>query len=451
MGVNRVIIHRKLRGSLSTPKKEKKVEAPPIDPAIIKAIERAQCDVIIKNLETVHPNMDLIQKMIKITENYIKEHKRIVYGGTAIEAYLEAKGVQIQHDPSKYLDYDFYTPNNERDSIAIANLFQEAGFKYSRRVLAIHHGTYRVSAEFTREFIADATFVPEKVYKDLPKCDINGIYYIDPQFLKIDLYTSVSNPHTNVFRWEKSYKRLIQLEALYPLPSTEPPTVPLTNLPTTDEALVLEKYSKNNKDIIIVGTQSYNLYIKTVKIPIQPTVQYAFYTLDPITEAKKVQKKLGKGYSISNHQPYLDIFSKHTELKDKKGKIIAEWYDIGSDCIAITEIDRHYVANYHWELRFLYGKYSISKLNNSEFDKYYSYLIQSLMKAYNTYHKNKILHRRDVNNPFKIFQTDCIKQSIPPVIGKKRVVNWSYKPDKEKKDPNTVESKYEDNMLGEEI
>lgn len=490
MGVNRVIIHRKVRGALrnyrampdnsvdfaetlfrqnlKTPKKERKVEAPPIDPAIIKAIERAQCDVIIKNLETVHPNMDLIQKMIKITENYIKEHKRIVYGGTAIEAYLEAKGVQIQHDPRiigeadnslieqlrcsiKYLDYDFYTPNNERDSIAIANLFQEAGFKYSRRVLAIHHGTYRVSAEFTREFIADATFVPEKVYKDLPKCEINGIYYIDPQFLKIDLYTSVSNPHTNVFRWEKSYKRLIQLEALYPLPSTEPPTVPDKDLPTTDEALVLEKYSKNNKDIIIVGTQGYNLYIKTVKMPIQPIVQYAFYALDPITEAKKVQKKLKKGYSITNHQPYLDIFSKHTELKDKKGKIIAEWYDIGSDCIAITEIDRHYVANYHWELRFLYGKYSISRLNNSEFDKYYSYLIQSLMKAYNTYHENKILHRRDVNNPFKIFQTDCIKHDIPPVIGKKRVVNWSYKPDKEKKDPNTVETKYEDDMLGEEI
>ena len=451
MGVNRVIIHRKVRGALATPKKERKVEVPPIDPAIIKAIERAQCDVIIKNLETVHPNMDLIQKMIKITENYIKEHKRIVYGGTAIEAYLEAKGVKIQHDPSKYLDYDFYTPNNERDSIAIANLFQEAGFKYSRRVLAIHHGTYRVSAEFTREFIADATFVPEKIYKDLPKCDINGIYYIDPQFLKIDLYTSVSNPHTNVFRWEKSYKRLIQLEALYPLPKTEPFKVPDKDLPTPDEALILEKYSKNNKDIIIVGTQGYNLYIKTVKMPIQPTIQYAFYALDPITEAKKVQKKLGKEYLISNHQPYLDIFSKHTELKDKKGKIIAEWYDIGSDCIAITEIDRHYVANYHWELRFLYGKYSISKLDNSELNKYYSYLIQSLMKAYNTYHENKILHRRDVNNPFKIFQTDCIKQSVPPVIGKKRVVNWSYKPDKEKKDPNTVETKYEDDMLGEEI
>lgn len=451
MGVNRVIIHRKLRGALGTPKKERKVEVPPIDPAIIKAIERAQCDVIIKNLEIVHPNMDLIQKMIKITENYIKEHKRIVYGGTAIEAYLEAKGVKIQHDPSKYLDYDFYTPNNERDSIAIANLFQEAGFKYSRRVLAIHHGTYRVSAEFTREFIADATFVPEKVYKDLPKCDINGIYYINPQFLKIDLYTSVSNPHTNVFRWEKSYKRLIQLEALYPLPEAEPFKMPLTNLPNPDEALVLEKYSKNNKNIIIVGTQGYNLYIKTVKMPIQPTIQYTFYALDPITEAKKVQKKLGKGYSISNHQPYLDIFSKHTELKDKKGKIIAEWYDIGSDCIAITEIDRHYVANYHWELRFLYGKYSISKLDNSELDKYYSYLIQSLMKAYNTYHENKILHRRDVNNPFKIFQTDCVKQSIPPVIGKKRIINWSYKPDKEKKDPNSVETKYEDDMLGEEI
>ena len=471
MGVNRQIIHRKLRGAPAVPKKERKVEAPPIDPAIIKAIERAQCDVIIKNLETVHPNMDLIQKMIKITENYIKEHKRIVYGGTAIEAYLEAKGVKIQHDPSKYLDYDFYTPNNEYDSIAIANLFQEAGFKYSRRVLAIHHGTYRVSAEFTREFIADATFVPEKVYKDLPKCEINGIYYIDPQFLKIDLYTSVSNPHTNVFRWEKSYKRLIQLEALYPLPKAEPIKVPDTELPTIEEALVLEKYSKNNKDIIIIGTQGYNLYMKTVKIPFkrsvlkeqntnsgtnkvssfEPVITYSFYALDPIKEAKKIQKKLGKDYSISNHQPYLDIFSKHTKLKNKKGQVIAEWYDISNDCIAITEINRHYIANYHWELRFLYGKYSISEINDKKRKEYYSYLIQSLINAYNTYHKSKILHKRDVNNPFKIFQTDCVKHETPQVIGKKRIVNWSYQPDKEKKDPNTVKTEYENDMLGEEI
>ena len=444
MGVKRQIIHHRSRSG----KTNQSVSPPIIDPAILRAIERAQCDVIIKNLETVHPNMALIQQMIKISENYIKEHKRIVYGGTAIEAYLQAKGVQIKHDPSKYLDYDFYTPNNEQDSIAIANLFQDAGFKYSRRVLAIHHGTYRVSAEFTREFIADATFVPLKTYNKLPKCEINGILYIDPQFLKIDLYTSVSNPHTNIFRWEKSYKRLIQLESLYPLTPVKNSKISAKDLPSPEQALIIEKYAKNNKNIIIVGTQAYNLYIKSIGDNQEPVIQYSFYALDPLAEAKKLKKKMNdSALLITNHQPYLDVFSKHTELKDKKGKIIAEWYDINSDCISVTEINRHFVANYHWLLRFLYGKYEI----DSKRKNYYSNLIQSLMKAYKIYHMSKNLHRRDITNPFKIFQTDCIKQETVQVKQRKFIKDWSYKPDKEKKDSATVKTEYDNDLLGEEI
>jgi len=418
-----------------------------IDSAIIKDIIAAQRNVGAKNLEIVHPNMELIQKMIKITENYIKENKRIVYGGTAIEAFLEAKGIKIYHDPAKYLDYDFYTPNNEMDSIAIANLFHDAGFSYSRRVLAIHPNTYRVSAEFTKEFIADATFIPEEAYKTLPKTEINGLLYVDPQFLKIDLYTSVSNSHMNVYRWEKSYKRLIQLEALYPLPEIKPLKIRPSLLIDSKTALIIEKYTKSNKDIIIVGTQAYNLYT-TFK---QPIYVYSFYALDPQKEAKKLQKKLPT-CTIANYHAYLDVFPKYTALHNKKGAIIAEWYDIAADCIAITEINKHYTANYHWLLRFLYGKYALNA-NDTYLKNYFSFLIKSLMDTErNFYVNNETTHKRADANPFKIFQIDCVKNvSIPPPHQTIKIKNWSYKPEIEKRKSEDATTAYIGGLLGEKI
>lgn len=464
--IKRQIIKRKQRSKANIDNNDLNVGD--LDPTIVRDIEEAQCDALLKNIETVHPNMESINKMINITADFIKDNKRIVYGGTAIEAYLTAKGINFEKPPDKYIDYDFYTPNNEQDSIIIANLFQEAGFKYARRVMAIHPSTYRVSAEFTKEFIADCTFVPESVYKLLPKCEINGIYFIDPQFLKIDLYTSVSNPHTNVFRWSKSYKRLTQLEELYPLPPSHiPKGIAEIDVKT---ALVIEKYTKRNDNIIICGTQAYNLYLSTVndkeikKTGQQPVNYYSFYSLEPEKEAKKLEKKIkvvDKNVKIAKYHPFLDIFTNSVKVLDKNDNILAEFYDIHNDCLSITEINGYKCVNYHWLLRFLYGKYNLYKLdiinkNNKEIINYYLFMIQNLMKAYNFYENDNILHKRDINNVFRILQIDCVKNKEFIVSGNKNR-NWgeiNYKPDINKKSDKEIKkivSNYENNLLSEKV
>jgi hypothetical protein len=449
MGVFREIIKRNV---VSRGKSTKKEIIPIINPLIIKEIENAQCYAIAWNLENVHPNLELINRMIKLTADYIREKKRIIYGGTAIEAYLNAKGITIKKDVSKYLDYDFYTPNNEYDSIQIANKYQEADMKYARRVLAIHPETYRISAEFTKEFIADATFVPENVYNKLPKNQIGELLYIDPQFLKIDLYTSVSNPHINVYRWDKSFKRLMELEALYPLPQFNDMEIKSSNIDSKIQK-IFDKYSQNNDNIIIVSAQAVNLYIKLVLNQEIKILSYAFYTTEPEKEALLIQTKLKKNKSIktkiTNHHKYLDIFPKMTRLSDDKGNVIAEWYNIATDCISITKLSDYSVANYHWLLRFLYGKYNIAMIENENFH-YYGYLIQTLMKAYNEYYKMEKTHKRDSNNPFKILQTDCITNPDYkiPKINK----NWDYKPDKNKNtQTENITTNYNNDMLAEII
>lgn len=430
---------RLLRSSKGTSEEE-------LDPAVIEAIKCAQERTINHNLLVVHPNITLIQQMIKITENYIKEHARIVYGGTAIEAYLEAKNIFFPKEPGKYIDYDFYTPNNERDSIAIANLFQEAGMKYARRVAALHSGTLRVSAEFTKEFIADATFVPESAYNGLQTTKINDILYIGPQFLKIDLYTSVCNPHFNVFRWEKSYKRLLELEKHYPLPEeyTFAPQIVPTRTWSPKVIKTFTEYAQKNKDtIIIVGEQAYNLYNPKKPLPI---TYFAFYAIDPKKEAEKFNKK---PYIITKYHKYLDIFPEYYELshKDDPGIPLVRWFDISTDCISVTEIGKFKnVSNYHWLLRFFYGLYNIYYNNNLKF--YYSWIIQTLIQEYNQFHEEHyLMHKRDTTNPFKIFQIDCI--SRPENVVKTKPGRSAYAPDKNKINPDNIETPYENNLLAE--
>lgn len=399
----------------------------------------AQIHVLNNNEPTIHT----MRKMLKIVEDYIIKNERIVYGGTAIETFLKVKNspLTLIDDPLKIKDYDFYTPNHEIDSITIANLLHESGFKYARRVKALHAGTWRTSAEFSSEFVSDATFVPEEIYSKLPYVKIGLINYIDPQYLKIDLYASVSNPHKNYYRWEKSYKRLIELERLYPISApfsiTEQNQKILLNLP-------------NIKGDIIVGVQAYNAFMgKNKALPIN---HYTFYSYNPEKDANKAKKK---GFHITHHRPYLDIFDEHYELRDNKGKLVAEWYDIGSNCIGMTMKN---IADYHWLLRFLYGKYIIDGiLKENENDKnLYSYMIKTLQEEYM---KNQTLHLRDLKNPFRILQIECVntdKENEPELIDFKKEFNTPniefspvYKPEKNIIDPSGIKIEYKKNLLGE--
>lgn len=426
-----------------------------------KQVERGEELNLHKNV----PTIETMRKMNKIVEDYLKKTERIIYGGTAIDALLKAKGIILRDDVSKLIDYDFYSPLYEVDSVAIANELFAKGYKYVRRVPAIHQYTFRVGAEFASEFIADISYIPSEVYGKIPKVKIGDFYYIDPQFAKIDLYKSVTNPHTNVVRWVKSYRRLVAMEKMYPIAKSKLKElhVPDPINPKLQEAI--KRAARNGTSLLATGIYAYNLYASLVPgIPLASGIaQYEFYAIDPFAEAKRIMttlKRAGfKSVSAKQYYSYLEIYPPKTVIYYQKQPIVS-LYLIGENCLGVREIEKTNVVNYHVLLMFLYGKYNVDGVigRSLKIRELYAWLIQTLQEAFKEYNNAHGTTGLEPDNPFQVFQTDCL--SFDPEEARlsayKRFFYGTvtiplYKPEKVRIDPSQLKEIYPGNFLGEEV
>lgn len=400
------------------------------------------------NLKVVPPTLDTVKAMNAVVESYLAKNSNTtaVYGGTAIETLLGTLDTT-----NKVIDYDFYAPNYQKISIELANALYDQKFKYVRRINAIHPDTFRVGAEFAKEFVADITYFPSKAFKKVPKVKINGISYINPQFLKIDLYKSITRPNFNVYRWRKSYNRLLKMEEKYPLPFHVPP------LPESLPASTLKKIRTyaSKRNLILTGTEAYNYYQQKVHGQTHPVEAFEFYTINASSEARKLAKALGTKYTTTKFYPFLNILPRKTAVFHKNTPI-AIFYEIGYDCIS-KNLDN--IITYHCLLCFLYAKYNIAVINqNANAKALYSFQINSLREANNTYNKTNKLTGLEPSNPFRIFQTTCTSDNPDGILLSATRRQFyqlpqakTYKPEKEYIDPKKIKEVYSGNYLGEPI
>jgi len=403
------------------------------------------------NLKTIFPTLDDIKKMNIHIEDYLSQNsgKTAVYGGTAIEALLGTKG-----QTEKVIDYDFYTPEYTKVSVEVANLLFDKGYKYVRRINAINPDTFRVGAEFAKEFIADITFMPSKAFKGIPKIKIDGIDYISPQFLKIDLYKSITRPNTNVYRWKKSYTRLEAIEEKFPLP--KPKKTPAFPKGMSSKLMKKIKDHIAKRHLIPTGTEAYNYYTSVARQSVaMPVEVLEYYATGANSEARKLVRTLGKGYTITKYYPFLNIIPRKSVVFHKEIPIVI-FYEIGFDCIG-KGIDNY--INFHCLLCFLYAKYNIAVINkDTNAQAVYSLQINNLQEASRDYNKKNKLTGFEATNPFRIFQTDCLTADTGGMViaAAKRLFYGlpqpkGYKPEKEYINPKDIKEKYHNNYLSEQI
>ena len=168
------------------------------------------------------------RKIVEVMESYLRNSKRIVYGGAAINAHLSPESKF--YDPRLYLpDYDFMTPDPLQDVADLIAEFKREGFQEVEAKLGIHEGTYKVFVNYRSA--ADITYMPPKLYEDTLKDTsiIDGIRYASPDFLRMNIYVELSRPSGNVSRWEKVYERLLLLNKEHPLTRTNCVTLGKTN------------------------------------------------------------------------------------------------------------------------------------------------------------------------------------------------------------------------------
>ena len=157
-----------------------------------------------------------IQKLISLLEHYLRTHKILCYGGTAINNILPEQ-FRFYNKDVEIPDYDFFTANALEDAKKIADIFYKEGYKEVEAKSGVHSGTYKVFVNFIP--IADVTQLDYHLFNNLhKKCiKVNGIGYCPPNFLRMAMYQELSRPMGDVSRWEKVLKRLLLLNKNYPL------------------------------------------------------------------------------------------------------------------------------------------------------------------------------------------------------------------------------------------
>ena len=105
-------------------------------------------------------------RIITIVETFLKEKKRIIYGGSAINALLP-KELKFYDPVFDLPDYDFLTPDALTDCAILMEKYKIAGYTDVETRLGIHEGTYKVFVNYRPA--ADVTEIPKEIYERLHK------------------------------------------------------------------------------------------------------------------------------------------------------------------------------------------------------------------------------------------------------------------------------------------
>jgi hypothetical protein len=185
-------------------------------------------DVINKNMKSILEKTDEA-KLIKLTptkkereevgkaiREFIKEKKRIVYGGTALHNQIASKnkgtgiyGNEILHD----IEFYSYTPL--QDLTDLVDYLAKKKFEAVRGTEAQHKETYTIFVN--HQGYCDISYVPRLVYQSIPYTIIKGMKMVHPHFALIDQFRILTDPLTSYYNLEKVIPRIKMLLTYFPL------------------------------------------------------------------------------------------------------------------------------------------------------------------------------------------------------------------------------------------
>ena len=135
-------------------------------------LDQIEKESIKTKYELLEPNNNEYNKIKELIINFIKEQKRIVYGGTAYHAIIQHYRKDKDSINTIYSEYDrydieFYSPNPVRDLVMIANRLNKIGIKYVIGRQAQHDETFTIYANFLQYCDINFSFLKSsnKIYR----------------------------------------------------------------------------------------------------------------------------------------------------------------------------------------------------------------------------------------------------------------------------------------------
>ena len=321
--------------------------------------------------------------LIKLVEQFLKEKKRKIYGGTAINKFVTI------YDQYEEPDYDVYSPQPKSDAIDLGHFLFKNGIKEVNVSRAVVKGTYKVFAN--KQEAVDLSYCPQKIYDIIPSKNIDGLEYTKPEFLKIDLLVSICNPETSIYRWEKELPRYQKLNQKFPLQKIG--TNPKTNYNKEAEKL-LNSYFIKNQNAIITGLVAYNLYIQKsgFKDFYQPKLDYLeVLTTDPYELIRDLIKKYNlKNLKCKYYSHFLKIIPEKFVIYYKDIRLI-NIYNLKNKCYPYVKISDFNVSSVDYLSLYCYSMvYQARVINNTYLENIFGSILFNLEQSKKRYYqKNK--------------------------------------------------------------
>lgn len=388
-----------------------------------------------KKLELLDPNEKEIRSVTKIIMDFIKNKKRKIYGGYALNMLIKEKNVDDAiYKNCDLPDIDFYSPEPIKDLIELCNLISGSGFKYVVGFEAMHKETYSIRVH--NQLYCDISYVPKNIYNTMQFVKIGDHNYIHPHFMTIDYFRMFTDPLTSYWRVEKSFKRFYVLQKHYPLPTIEK-QLSINDKKFSDKKIVdlLEetlKYIKDNdsrNSMIVVGLYAYNYFIneskikdnniKMLKVPFYEIISSNFgHDANGLINRLKI---VSPDINVVEHYPYFQFLghSVHIYYKDS---LIAIVYHYNRKCLPYLKVDclefennnakrtdsKVTIGTFILTLSYLQMNVVKARTDDDEYRKSLCMtMISHLIKArnyYNDSNKSTIFSK----NIFREFITECV-------------------------------------------
>jgi hypothetical protein len=247
----------------------------------------------------------------RIVEAFLKSHRVMCYGGTAINNLLPKE--EQFYGPDETPDYDFFSETPQEHGMELANQLSAAGIESVEVKPGVHLGTYKVFADY--HGVADITFIIPKIFNQLwnEKLTRHGLHYVPPDFLRMSMYLELSRPEGDVSRWEKVYTRLSLLNRRYPITCKNVPTAP-DELSAEQKRTTLDMLKHN--PIVLLGFSAVSRHEKKA----------VWYTPVTLLAEKETINKLTKGHKVETHEAS-EILPGRTDVLDNEGAVLYQFYE----------------------------------------------------------------------------------------------------------------------------
>lgn len=224
----------------------------------------------------------LTQSSVGVVEKFLKKHKVLCYGGTAINNLLPSKD-RFYNPETDIPDYDFFSKTPQEHAMMIANKLKDAGIKTVEVKPGMHLGTFKVFADYSG--IADVTQLDDVVFDRLWEQSIvlEKIHYVPPNFLRMSMYLELSRPRGDVSRWTKVFGRLQLLNKHYPM---ECPVNKLKHELASDAEIERVVRLLKTEDVVLLSATAAEVHLHkrwTLPIGLLATKE----TIEKLTRGKK--------------------------------------------------------------------------------------------------------------------------------------------------------------------